>query len=553
MNKIDDDSIVTPFAAIMAAVDKWSDRPFLHIPLAACSSYSDCAIDFSYREAGEQIVKVQQYYRSAGYGIGHRVAILLDNRAEFFFHWFALNGLGASVVPINGDMSAAEMGYLLQHSESCLAVALADKKQSMETAANSVDIRLTVLGLDELAEIPKPDTPAKESDASSATECALLYTSGSTGKPKGCVVNNEYYLQAGRWYRDLGGLCKLEPGVERLITPLPMVHMNAMACSTMGMIVTGGCVVQLDRFHPSSWWQSVRESKATVLHYLGVMPAMLLNSESRADEDFSDQIKFGFGAGVNPKHHAVFEQRFGFPLIEAWAMTESGTGGCVIANTEPRHVGTSCFGRPEDSLEYRLIDEAGQDVKRGEQGELLVRLKGEDPWRGFFSGYLKNEEATQEALADGWLHTGDVVRVGPDGSMHFVDRRKNVIRRSGENISALEVEATLSECTEVEMVVVTPVPDDIRGDEVFAAVVLKPGNTASRETADRIFDHCYQALAYYKAPGYIKFTDALPLTASGKPQRGEIKTLAASWVEENSCLELVARKRKQKATEATGT
>lgn len=553
MNEIEDESIVTPFAAVMAAAEKWSDRPFLHIPHAACRSYSDSAVDYSYRQASEEISKVQQRYRSAGYGIGHRVAILLDNRADFFFHWFALNGLGASVVPINGDMSAAEMGYLLQHSDSCLAVALTHKTQSMEDAAAAMGIQLTVVGVDQLSEIPTPSTTAKSEDPTSATECALLYTSGSTGKPKGCVVNNEYYLESGRWYRDLGGLCTLEQGVERLITPLPMVHMNAMACSTMGMILTGGCVVQLDRFHPSSWWQSVRESKATVLHYLGVMPAMLLNSETRPDDNFSDQIKFGFGAGVNPKHHAVFEQRFGFPLIEAWAMTESGTGGCVIANTEPRHVGSSCFGRPEDSLEYRLIDEAGKDVETGEQGELLVRTKGDKPWRGFFCGYLKNEEATREALADGWLHTGDVVRVGPDGSMHFVDRRKNVVRRSGENISALEVEATLSECAEVEMVVVTPVPDDIRGDEVFAAIVLKTGNAPTREIADQVFDHCYQALAYYKAPGYIKFTDALPLTASGKPQRGEIKKLAAQWVEDVSCFELTSRKRKQKITEAQST
>lgn len=551
MNEIDDQDILTPFAAIMSAAERWPETPFLHIPAVAASSYSDTSVDFSYRQSSQQILEIQKHYQSAGYGFGHRVALLLDNRAEFFFHWLALNGLGVSVVPINGEMSTDEMAYLLQHSESCLAVSLAHKTQAMQKAADKVGIELPIVAVDSLSEIPAPKNAAVLAEHAVTTECALLYTSGSTGKPKGCIVNNEYFLCSGRWYRDLGGLCTLEPGVERLITPLPMVHMNAMACSTMGMIMTGGCVVQLDRFHPSTWWQSVRDSKASVLHYLGVMPAMLLNAPARAEDDFSSQIKFAFGAGVNPKHHAVFEERFGFPLIEAWAMTESGTGGCVIANTEPRHVGSSCIGRPEDKLEYRLIDEAGQDVSPGEPGELLVRIRGEDPWRGFFSGYLKNEEATREALAEGWLHTGDVVRVGPDGSMHFVDRRKNVIRRSGENISALEVEATLSECAAIDSVVVTPVPDEIRGDEVFAAVVLRADYDPTLEVAEGIFEHCYQALTYYKAPGYIKFTQALPLTASGKPQRGEIKKLAANWLAEDSCFNLCSRKRKQKSSEAS--
>lgn len=536
--------MMTPFEEFESAAASWSDHPFLHIPASATRTYSDVAVDIQYGEALQQILALQACYERAGYGQGHRVALLLENRAAFFLHWFALNGLGVSVVPINGDMSCEEMAYLLQHSESCLVVAVAEKTTAALAAATSVGLTLPVLVHDALSELPAPAKPAISAQSSQETECALLYTSGSTGKPKGCILNNDYFLHAGRWYRDLGGLCVLERGVERLITPLPMVHMNAMACSTMGMVMTGGCVVQLDRFHPSSWWQSVRDSGATALHYLGVMPAMLLNAPLSAEDNFRGQIKFGFGAGVNPKHHAPFEARFGFPLIEAWAMTESGVGGCVIANTEPRHVGSSCFGKPEATLDYRLVNEAGIDVAAGEPGELLVRGKGENPWAGFFSGYLKNAEETREALAGGWLHTGDVVRLGSDGSMHFIDRRKNVIRRSGENISALEVEATLSECEQIDAVVVTPVHDEIRGDEVFAAVVLKTGFDASLETTEQLFEHCYRALAYYKVPGYFAFVPELPLTASGKPQRGEIKKLAAQWCERGECIDMRDRKRK---------
>jgi len=363
----------------------------------------------------------------------------------------------------------------------------------------------------------------------------LLYTSGSTGKPKGCILNNEYFTEFGAWYRDIGGLCELVPGQERLLTPLPMVHMNAMAVSTMGMIMTGGCVIQLDRFHPKSWWQSVRDSSATVVHYLGVLPAILLNLPETEQDDFSQQVKFGFGAGVNPKHHAVFEARFGFPLIEAWAMSECGAGGTIIANNEPRHIGTCCFGKPAAAVEFLLVDEADQPVAKGEPGELLVRAAGDEPFKGYFAGYLKNAEATAEALADGWLHTGDVVREGEDGSLYFVDRRKNVIRRSGENISALEVEAALLENPLVDQVIVTPVPDEIRGDEVMACIIPVKGKAASQQLAEQIVEQSLDSLVYYKVPGYIAFCEELPMTASQKPKRGEVKTLARQRHEAGEC------------------
>ena len=264
---------------------------------------------------------------------------------------------------------------------------------------------------------------------SGSTECALLYTSGSTGKPKGCILDNNYFLYAGYWYNSIGGLMELKRGQERLLTPLPLNHMNAMACSSMAMIMSGGCIIQLDRFHPKTWWQSVKSSRATILHYLGVLPAILLEQPESADDDFSRQIKFGFGAGVNPKHHEIFEKRFGFPLLEAWAMTESGAGGSIIANHEPRYIGTCCFGKPKSWLEHQLVDEKKQVVNLGEPGELRVRTTGDNPARGFFSGYFKNPEATQEIWQDGWLNTGDVVREDDetqDCHLHYHCRLRHI-------------------------------------------------------------------------------------------------------------------------------
>ncbi len=250
--------------------------------------------------------------------------------------------------------------------------------------------------------------------------------------------------------------------------------MNAMAYSTMAMVTTGGCLIVLDRFHPKSWWETVRAARATAVHYLGVMPPILMQvPPSPADRDHS--VRFGFGAGVDRGLHAAFEERFGIPLIEAWAMTETGAGAVVAASHEPRHVGTSCFGRPAPSIECRVVRDDGADAGIDEPGELMVRRAGPSPRRGFFTRYLKDEEATDVAWADGWFHTGDVVRRMADGSFCFVDRRKNVIRRSGENISAVEVESVLMQHPAVRAVAVAAAPDPVRGDEVLACIVPREG------------------------------------------------------------------------------
>jgi acyl-coenzyme A synthetase/AMP-(fatty) acid ligase len=337
----------------------------------------------------------------------------------------------------------------------------------------------------------------------------------------------------------------LRPGQERLITPLPLVHMNALASSFMGMVMSGGCLIQLDRFHASTWWETVHESGATCLHYLGVMPAVLLNQPESPADDFSGRIRFGFGAGSDPRHQERFEKRFGFPLVEGWAMTETGTEVCICAQQEPRNLGRRCIGRPTGAIEYRLLDEEGRDVAPDQPGELLIRSKGPNPRKGFFSGYYKDPEATAAAWEGGYFHTGDVMRVDAEGLFYFVDRRKNIIRRSGENIAAMEVEGVLFQHPAVAACAVAPVADEIRGEEVAACIVLKPGAAPAPELARAIFSYCNERLAYFKTPGYILFNDQLPMTASQKIQRGEVKKLVQGRVEKGECLDLRELKRKR--------
>ncbi len=233
-------------AAFDAVAARFADRPFLHVLGETAAAYAIPAGPITYAAAAAAIARLRDAYAGAGYGPGHRVGLMLENRPAFFLHWFALNGLGVSVVPLNPELRPAELDYLVAHSEIVLGVGCAHH-------------------LSKLAAIPTMAEDARPPAAPSAgvvapDECALLYTSGTTGRPKGCALSNQSFLQTGRWYAALGGLAALRPGAERLLTPLPLVHMNAMSFSAMAMMLTGGCVIQLDRFHPRSWWSSVRES-----------------------------------------------------------------------------------------------------------------------------------------------------------------------------------------------------------------------------------------------------------------------------------------------------
>lgn len=499
-----------------AAAARWPDRAAFAVLPGTAAAYGIPSGETSYAEAGRRIGTIGDALRAAGARDGMRVMLLLENRPDFFLCWLAANGLGMSVVPINPDLRAAELAHMAELTQPALIIAIPSRHADLRAALPGIPVIAPDEPVPTLRTAPAfADLPGR------AHEAAVLFTSGSTGKPKGCVLTNEYFLRAGKWYAEEGGLCTLGTEGERMLTPLPIFHMNAMAYSFMAMVAVGGCLVALDRFHPRSWWQDVADSRATCLHYLGVMPSILMGMPP-AESDRAHSVRFGFGAGVDPKLHGPFEDRFGFPLVEAWAMTETGAGGVIAASQLPRRVGESALGRPGPAMETRILDDDGLEAA---QGELLVRAAGDDPKRGFFREYLRDPDATAEAWRDGWFHTGDIVRRAGDGQIHFVDRKKNVIRRSGENIAAVEVESILARHPAVASVGVAAVPDSLRGDEVFALVVPR-GDPDPSEIAEWALDQ----MAYYKVPGYLAFVDSLPLTPTNKLQRAELKGRAAELV-----------------------
>ena len=543
---------MTIWRAFLDSADRHGERPFLRAPAGSTAAYADGAIEYSYAGARAAATRLAAGYRNAGIAAGERVAIAFDSRLDVYLHLLALNALGASVVPLNLGGTDDEVRYVVEHSDAVLVTGAAEHEDRLRAIATASATAVRFAASHEIDAGDAVDAGEFANPVGDRrSEAGLLYTSGTTGKPKGCMLSNEYFLVMGREYNALGGLCPTSAD-DRLLTPLPPNHMNALATSFMAMLMIGGCVVQLDRFHPRSWWQTVRDERATIIHYLGVMPAILLTLpplDGGEGDDFSGQVRFGFGAGSDPRHQQVFEDRFGFPLIEAWAMTETGSGAMIIANEEPRHVGHRCIGRPIPSTEYRIVDAAAGDrpVAPGTDGELLVRAKGDDPRAGFFSGYYKDPGATEAGWAGGWWHSGDIVREDDEGSLYFVDRSKNVIRRSGENIAAIEVEAALLKDAAVANCAVAAVPDEIRGDEVFALIVAAEGFETGAELAKAIFGAAMHTLSYFKAPGYIAFVDDLPLTASQKVNRAAVKAAARERAAAGDCIDLRKRKRRPRS------
>ena len=532
--------------ALEAAARRHGDRPFLRITEDTAERSGIEAGDLSYGDAWSRTQALIDRFGALASGPPQRVALLLENRPDMFLHWLALNALGVSVAPLNPAWKSAELGYALEHSESRLAIALPERAPELRAVAQGEGLDVPVFAPGEdLPALPPQTEGAQLPGAAADRECALLYTSGTTGRPKGCMLSNRYFTMVGEWYASLGGLCALDEGGDCLITPLPMHHMNALACSTMVMLRTGGCIVPLDRFHPRSWWREVQESRATIVHYLGVMPAILLKLPLDPAER-RHRVRFGFGAGVGSRQHMPFEDRFGFPLVEAWAMTETGSGAAVIANHEPRKRGTACFGRPLPALKTRIVNDAGEEADVDQPGELWVRHAGEDPRLGFFSGYFKDFAATDAAWEGAWFRTGDIVARDADGDMHFIDRKSNLIRRSGENIAAIEVEGVLAEHSAVAEAAVAAAPDEIRGDEVFACIraVGASGESADSEAlAHELVRHCLQRLAYFKAPGFVAVVEELPHTATEKLDRAGLKALVSDLLERGECVDTRAMKR----------
>lgn len=486
---------------------------------------------FTFEEFDRNINQVANGFRKLGVKKGDRVAVMMNNKPELAFIWLGLSKIGAVFTPINTSYKSMETEYIINNSDAKVIMVdldLADTVQKVR--GNCPLLKYVIIFGDHALEgtrlysdmVKGMSSDLAPVDIKVTDDAAILYTSGTTGNPKGCVEQHAYYLHTGEIYSKMNNL---GPS-DRVLNPLPLYHMNPQILTMMGMLMVGGSYVMVDRFHPKEWWSDIYKYKATFYHYLGVIPAMTMGLPV-ADFEKDLQPTRGFGAGVPHKLHDAFEKRFNTKLIETYGMTETGMNFCSpsLGNSEERKVGTGCFGRPVPGCMAKIVDDDDNEVPVGTTGELV--LLGSDPInprRSFMKEYYKNPEVTAAAWKGGWFHTGDFVKMDEEGMYYFIDRKKDIVRRSGENIASMEIESAIITHPAIMDVAVIPVPDPIRIEEVKAYIILKPGHNQETVPPHEIAQWCMDRIAYYKVPRYIEYRTEFPRTATNKIQKQVLKT-----------------------------
>lgn len=470
----------------------------------------------NYEDVLATVHRVANGLLSLGVKKGDKVAILLANRLEFPCAWLAANTIGAVMVPVNARFVDEEMRYVLDHSEASVVVTSDNHVETVQRLKADLPHLHTLISVDERgapgsvpfsALLASPTGPPAV-DIAPDDDAVILYTSGTTGSPKGCVATHEYFLNLGDIQAQLFQLTSQ----DRVFTAQPFYYMDPEWNTIMVMLYNATLVVA-DRFSTSQFWNQVRDNKITCFYCIGSMTSFLYNIPP-STLDRQHNLRMVQTSGIPPRIHRAWEERFGVPVHEIYASTET-TADIAVTHDMDRKVGTACIGRPVPYREVRIVGENDVDVPPGEVGEIILKRS-----RGMMKEYYKDPEATERAFRGGWFHSGDLGYQDQDGDYHFVGRKKDIIRRGGENISAASLEQVLMDHPKILDAAVIPVPDPIRGEEVKAYVVLNPGADL---TAQEIIEYCEENMAAFKVPRYLEFRDSLPKTPSERIQKQKLR------------------------------
>ncbi|QDS34123.1 AMP-binding protein [Brevibacillus brevis] len=463
----------------------------------------------SFQEIEDRSNQIANMLQVLGVGYGDRVAVMLRNQPEFPLVWLALAKLGANIVPINVNYKEYDAQYILHHSEAIVIVTSQEFVSLLHKIKPSLQTLKTILSVDQ-SDDPNvvdfrtmcetaPTTPTAFT-VFPETLVNIQYTSGTTGFPKGCMLSHEYWLTIAK------KMVEQHPNLTNsdvLLTAQPFYYMDPQ-WNLLGAIAVGAKLVVLDRFHPSRFWKKVRQYGVTFFYCLGIMPTLMVKAP-RSLLDRENNVRAILCSAIPPHLHRELEERWGAPWYEVFGMTETGGDISVKPHDHDRLLGTGCIGKPDKDRTVRIVDIHNRPVSRGEVGELLLR------GLGMMDGYYKDPDATCAAFQGGWFHTGDLVRMDEDGYIYYVGRKKEMIRRSGENISAAEVEEVMKMHPAVQYAACLPVKDEIRGEEIKAYVVVKAGQTVPPH---ELISYCTEHLAYYKVPRYWEYRSELPRTPS---------------------------------------
>ena len=508
---------------------------------------------WTYAALEEVSTLLAQAAAQRGVNKGDRIAVISANTDLSVIVFLAAAKLGALFVPLNPAATDEDLHYMLSHSGASVVVCQPELVERVRTVVERIDeaansasaktastseearaaagcvARVTrVIDMNELGltsadtssmcenvrrlvarrdEVPLPEVGPGDA-------VIVIYTSGTTGFPKGVVHTQSNYVLAGEAFV---ARLHLQPS-ERCLALLPFYHINALFYSLGGALAAGGTLVTARAFSASRFWKLAADTRATQFNFLAAV-GTILTKRARSEYDGTHQLRKMYGAPMTEEMLRVFNGEFNVPwMIEGYGMTEIPGAACNpflgpqkfgsigVAAVHPRY--------GADFSQLRVVDDAGQDVAVGEIGELVVKTPIA------FREYLNDPEQTAAAFRDGWFLTGDLARKDADGYFYFVARKKDIIRRRGENISGAELDRVVGEHPGVLEAAAIAVPSELGEDDILIAVVPKPSVQVSVE---EIIDWCAKHLAPMKVPRYVLFLDSLPHTPSHRVAKHRLK------------------------------
>ncbi len=484
-------------------VQKTPEEPFL--------TFRDA--QFTYGETADAAKRYANAFDELGVESGDRVGLFLPNCPEFVFSLFANAFLDSVTAPSNPEYRSTELEHSLELSTPEVLLTTPELLETATEAAEGTSVERILLteeidGYDSLPALAA-DRPATidAHDGDAKTVGLHMYTSGTTGPPKAVECQHENWtISALDFQKRMGFTVE-----DTLFTALPLFHANAQIYSTLGAAAAGSEVVIYERFSSSRWWEWCREHGVSEFNAMGSMLKMLDNT-SESDDDAENPVDLVFSAGTPPELIEPFEERFGVRVVEGYSLTEDPLLMLNPTDPEKRRIGS--IGLPPAEKRIRIVDDDGNPVPSGERGEIVQRCPA------LMAGYHEQPEKTAEAVVDGWFHTGDYGKIDDDGFVYFLDRKKDIVRRGGENISSYEVEGVITSLDAVEEVAIIPSPDEFYTEVVKELIRTKEGHEIGPR---EIVEYCRGKIASFKVPRYVEFVEEFPYTPTGKIQKQRLR------------------------------
>ena len=458
-----------------------------------------------------------------GIGKGDKVSIMLANQPEFIYLWFGLAKIGGVEVPVNTNYKGEFLRHIVDQSDSRILVVdsqYLDRVKLIENDLGKVEKVIVLAGAQETVsngiKIPTIAYDDFFNNSEDAVDIkvlprdpiSIIYTSGTTGLSKGALGPHKFWIVCAEKmleYRSGGSK-------DIFYTFLPLYHFNAQVLTTLTTLVAEAQMVLSDRFSASRFWDEIRRYDATQFNYLGaVMP--ILAKQPKKDNDLDNPAVIALGAGCPADVMEEVEARFGIKCLEGCGMTEIGIP--IHVRVDDRRRG-SC-GKPMDIYEFKLVDDEDNEVAVGEIGEIIFRPK--EPFVMMLE-YYNMPDKTLETYRNLWFHTGDLAKKDEDGYYYFVDRKKDALRRRGENISSFEIERAINTHPKVLESAAVAVKSELAEDEVKICVVLQPGETLDYE---ELILYANDRMPYFAVPRYVEFMDKLPKTPTERIQKYLLK------------------------------